>query len=154
MKQSTIDQKLERIRKLQGQTGAQKPKALRQRLQKVAWEEMLTARSEASLNKVIQTVDDINKLVPQIKVDTPLDLIEALELQNLLVVGDMVARVGLMRQESRGAHYRVEYPEQDDVNWLKAITVKKVNGKMVLDTLALDSNWKWREGDMRSRGWG
>ena len=154
VKQSTIDQKLERIRKMQAQEGDQKPKALRQRLQKVAWEEMLTTRSEASLNKVLETVSEIRQLVSRIKVKDPLELITALELQNLLVVGEMIAQAGLTRKESRGAHYRLEYPEQDDVNWLKVITLKKVNGNMVMDTIALDPKWKPRTGDMGSRDWG
>ena len=90
----------------------------------------------------------------RITVENPLELISALELQNLLVVGEMVAQAGLARKESRGAHYRLEYPEQDDVNWLKAITLKKVNGNMVLDTIALDPKWKPRSDDMGSRDWG
>ena len=154
VKQGTIDQKLERVTSLQKQNGGQKPQVLRERLQKVAWEEMLTSRSEASLNKVLQTVNEIRQLVPRIKVENPLELVSALELQNLLVAGEMTARTGLMRKESRGAHYRLEYPEQDDKNWLKVITLKKVNGQMALDTLALDPNWKRRAGDMMGRGWG
>ncbi len=154
VKQSAIDQKLECIRKLQAQGGDQEPNALRRRLQRIAWEEMLITRSEASLNKVVETVSEIRHMVPRIKVETPLDLISALELQNLLVVGEMIARAGLAREESRGAHYRLEYPEQDDMNWLKAITLKKVNENMVLDTISLDPEWKARTGDMGRREWG
>jgi hypothetical protein len=36
----------------------------------------------------------------------------------------------LVREESRGAHYRSEYPEQDDENWLRFIVIsKKPNGE-------------------------
>ena len=52
------------------------------------------------------------------------------------------------------AHNRLDYPVQDDEKWLKAVTVKKVKGKMVLDTVALDPAWKPRTGDMGRRGWG
>jgi succinate dehydrogenase/fumarate reductase flavoprotein subunit len=154
LKQSTVDQKRERIQKLRVQRGDQKPEALRRRLQKVVWEEILTTRSEASLNKVLETVGEIRQLVPRISVENPQELVSVLELQNLLVVGEMIAQTALIRRESRGAHYRLEYPQQDDENWLKIITIKRMDGEMVLETSVMDANWQPRADDMGSRGWG
>ncbi|RMG38017.1 MAG: succinate dehydrogenase flavoprotein subunit [Gammaproteobacteria bacterium] len=45
--------------------------------------------------------------------------IEALELENLIDCGMAVAVSALARQESRGAHSRPDYPNRDDVNWMK-----------------------------------
>jgi succinate dehydrogenase / fumarate reductase flavoprotein subunit len=45
--------------------------------------------------------------------------IEALELDNLVDVGMATLMSALHRQESRGAHSRVDYPERDDEHWLK-----------------------------------
>jgi len=39
------------------------------------------------------------------------------ELQNLLTVSLLVARQALLRQESRGVHYRTDFPERDDARW-------------------------------------
>ena len=36
---------------------------------------------------------------------------------NLVTVARLIARAALRRQESRGAHYRQDFPERDDVNW-------------------------------------
>ncbi|MEB3851090.1 MAG: succinate dehydrogenase/fumarate reductase flavoprotein subunit [Desulfurococcales archaeon] len=47
------------------------------------------------------------------------DLVAALETANLLDVALAVARAALNRTESRGAHYRLDYPKRDDENWLK-----------------------------------
>lgn len=47
------------------------------------------------------------------------EVIEALELQNLMVVGEIILTSALSRQESRGAHCREDYPERDDSNFLK-----------------------------------
>ena len=47
------------------------------------------------------------------------DLIAAIETQNLLDTALVVAKGALARQESRGAHYRLDYPKRDDENWLK-----------------------------------
>jgi succinate dehydrogenase / fumarate reductase flavoprotein subunit len=45
--------------------------------------------------------------------------IEALELENLMDVAVATIMSAHMRQESRGAHSRIDYPERDDVNWLR-----------------------------------
>jgi succinate dehydrogenase / fumarate reductase flavoprotein subunit len=45
--------------------------------------------------------------------------VEALELDNLMEVAEATAIAALERKESRGAHSRYDYPDRDDVNWLK-----------------------------------
>ncbi len=45
--------------------------------------------------------------------------IEALEMENLFDVGFSIAVSALHRKESRGAHSRPDYPNRDDVNWMK-----------------------------------
>ena len=45
--------------------------------------------------------------------------IEAMELENLMDVALATVASALQRQESRGAHSRMDYPERDDVHWLK-----------------------------------
>ncbi len=47
------------------------------------------------------------------------DLQSALETINLLDVALAAVKAGLERTESRGAHYRLDYPKRDDENWLK-----------------------------------
>ena len=45
--------------------------------------------------------------------------IEALEMQNLMAVALATVHSALSRKESRGAHSRIDYPERDDVHWMK-----------------------------------
>jgi succinate dehydrogenase / fumarate reductase, flavoprotein subunit len=47
------------------------------------------------------------------------ELIEGLELSSLLKVGEMILTSALNRQESRGAHYREDFPTRDDQGFLK-----------------------------------
>jgi succinate dehydrogenase / fumarate reductase flavoprotein subunit len=47
------------------------------------------------------------------------DLIHALELDSLLDVAETIAAGGIAREESRGAHYRSDFPNRDDGQWLK-----------------------------------
>ncbi|MFB6491410.1 MAG: succinate dehydrogenase/fumarate reductase flavoprotein subunit, partial [Thermoproteus sp. AZ2] len=47
------------------------------------------------------------------------NLKDALELDGMIDVALAIALGALARQESRGAHYRLDYPKRDDANWLK-----------------------------------
>lgn len=48
-----------------------------------------------------------------------LDRIEALELENLMILAFATAHSAVLREESRGAHSRMDFEDRDDVNWLK-----------------------------------
>ena len=51
--------------------------------------------------------------------------VEGMQNENLLDVLEMVVRTSLMRKESRGAMYRVDFPQTDDDNWLVNIIVSR-----------------------------
>lgn len=46
------------------------------------------------------------------------DLIEALELRNMLSLAYITTSASIFREESRGSHYRYDFPERDDKNWM------------------------------------
>jgi succinate dehydrogenase / fumarate reductase, flavoprotein subunit len=46
------------------------------------------------------------------------ELVEALELQHLVMVGEMILTSALSREESRGAHFREDFPQRDDDRYL------------------------------------
>ena len=47
------------------------------------------------------------------------DLIQALELSALIDVAETIVAGAIAREESRGAHYRSDFPDRDDARWLK-----------------------------------
>src|SRR5207253_3230718 len=49
------------------------------------------------------------------------------ELYNMLVLARVITLGALARNESRGAHYKPEFPDRDDANWLKTTRAKRVN---------------------------
>jgi succinate dehydrogenase / fumarate reductase flavoprotein subunit len=56
------------------------------------------------------------------------------ELRNLLTVSRAVTLSALQRTESRGAHSRVDYPEQDDRNWggINSVICRDADGRMMV----------------------
>jgi succinate dehydrogenase / fumarate reductase flavoprotein subunit len=53
------------------------------------------------------------------------DLLQAFELQSLLDVAETIVSSALARQESRGAHYRSDFPIRDDRRWLKHSLIRR-----------------------------
>jgi succinate dehydrogenase / fumarate reductase, flavoprotein subunit len=62
----------------------------------------------------------------------------ARELGNMLLLARVITLGALERNESRGAHYKPEFPERDDANWLKTTRAKYVNGEIKLSYDAVD----------------
>lgn len=56
------------------------------------------------------------------------------DLRAMTQCADIFFNASLHRKESRGFHYREDYPERDDKNWLKWVIVQQQNGKMVVTT--------------------
>ena len=71
----------------------------------------------AELNKVIESFRDVH--VTDSSLIWNSDLAETLELENLLANALMTMASAQNRKESRGAHAHEDYPERDDINWMK-----------------------------------
>ena len=64
----------------------------------------------------------------------------ARELENMIILARVVTLGALARNESRGAHYKPDFPERDDVNWLKTTRAKWVNNEIQLAYEPVDTS--------------
>jgi len=87
------------------------------------WRNVGIVRNRSSLEEALGLIEEQYGLMEEIKARIPIKITEALELFNMLTVGKLMALTALTRTESRGAHYRSDYPTRDDKNWLKNIMV-------------------------------
>jgi len=71
------------------------------------------------------------------------NLRDALEIGNLLELSQVIIECALNRKESRGAHFMEEYPNRDDVNYLKhTIAMKKADGVSIRYIPVRMTKWK------------
>lgn len=80
-------------------------------LRKQSDRSLLIVRSEDGLKRYLTKLSEIGSGIEQ--GGTKEELADLLELQNLLVTGRMIAGSALSRRESRGSHYREDFPEID-----------------------------------------
>ncbi|MBW2576327.1 MAG: FAD-binding protein [Deltaproteobacteria bacterium] len=64
------------------------------------------------------------------------------EARNMLLNAEMKLRASLFRTESRGAHYREDYPNKDDKNWLAWVIISKDGDNMKLAKRPIPDAWK------------
>jgi succinate dehydrogenase/fumarate reductase flavoprotein subunit len=127
----------ERLAKLQAQRGSLGPGQLKRWIQECMWRHLLVVRSDASIHACLVEVDGLRGRMAEINVDGPAQLAGLLEVDNLLTVAEIMARAALMRTESRGSHYREDYPHRDDAHWEKSILTRYANGGMEQYTVRL-----------------
>jgi L-aspartate oxidase len=98
---------------------------LRERIRKISWECFGILREEAGMRSGLSSLNSIDPFVP--------GNLEELELLNLLDCSKLMGSFALQRQESRGSHFRRDYPETNR-NWDGHHTLLR-DGNIVLTTL-------------------
>ncbi|MFP3201306.1 MAG: succinate dehydrogenase flavoprotein subunit [Sulfolobus sp.] len=119
-----------------------------ERLRDIMWDYVGVFRDENGLKTAIS---EIFKLREEAKSTYVLDkskvynteFYNALELKNMLDLALVIATTALNRKESRGAHYRLDYPKRDDTNWLKH-TLAYLKGNTVEITYKPVRMTKWK----------
>jgi len=113
-------------------------KGLKSRIKSLMFDHASMLRTSEGLEEALNSIIQIkNEHLPRISASNPRELKEAFEVINMVTTSEMVIRSALFRKESRGDHYRVDYPERDDKNWLKSITINQKDGNIALDTQPL-----------------
>ncbi len=103
--------------------GPEKVAVLREAMQNVMMEQCSVFRNQENLTAVLEKIRKLRQLLHvglgnKSKIFN-YELQEAQELANMLRVAEVIVYSALLRTESRGAHFRSDYPERNDEQWLK-----------------------------------
>ncbi|GAA3299154.1 MULTISPECIES: succinate dehydrogenase flavoprotein subunit [Glutamicibacter] len=105
-------------------TGTERVAELRSILQETMDANVQVFRDERSLKEARDVIEDLRRRYKNISIQDKgkrfnLDLLEAVELGFLLDLAEVITVAALHRKESRGGHYREDYPDRDDENFMK-----------------------------------
>ncbi|MBI3360802.1 MAG: succinate dehydrogenase flavoprotein subunit [Chloroflexi bacterium] len=128
--EAEIVAELERIRTTEG---TERGAIIRDEMQKIMMDNVGVFRTAEMMQAALTKVRELKDRFTLIKIDDKgkrynTDLLETFELGCLLDLAEVTAAAALRRNESRGAHYRDDYPARDDANWLKHSLAYRATG--------------------------
>lgn len=108
---------------------------IKNRMKDIMWEKVAIFRTGKGLEEAVKELEELYHKSLDLKVhDKELkcanpELEEAYRVPRMLKIALCVAYGALLRTESRGAHYREDYPKRDDLNWMKRTNTYWVEGE-------------------------
>ncbi|MCS2608863.1 succinate dehydrogenase flavoprotein subunit [Halomonas dongshanensis] len=122
--ESDIEFAMKRMSRWNESEGGESVPALKAELQDIMQNSFGVFREEKNMVEGVQKLAELRERVANAHLPDKSNAfntarVEALELDNLMEVAEATAIAALERKESRGAHSRYDYPDRDDVNWLK-----------------------------------
>ncbi len=114
----------EMVQRLVTSNGKERAGDIRDTLQDEMMEKASVFRDAKTLNAMREKLHEIRDRYNHVKLEDSgakynTELLEVLELGSLIDVAEVLVESALARQESRGAHFREDFPKRDDPNWLK-----------------------------------
>jgi succinate dehydrogenase / fumarate reductase flavoprotein subunit len=113
-----------KVAKLENSTGRESPVKVRQELKETMQEEAGVFRTKDKLQAGLKKVGELKERYQQIHLLNKgkkfnLDLVRNLELEGKLELAEVILLGARKREESRGSHFRTDFPTRDDARWLK-----------------------------------
>lgn len=135
-RQQQVEAIVARVTRWFGQTG-ERPARLRQEIRQLVWEKAGVVRNGPDLEECLVRLQEIRWRLERAGVSGPrqynLAWNDAMNVENMLVVAELLVRSALMRTESRGSHYRTDCPQTDPA-WVKNVFARRGETGMELFT--------------------
>lgn len=126
-----VSEEESRLKELGARRGTIKPLELKRRIQEAMWRGLLVVRSEEKLAQCLTDLAGIRAdWDANLRVEDQRDVRQALEVDNMLLVGEIMVRAARLRGESRGSHFREDWQGRDDSEWSRSIVTRKVEDRM------------------------
>jgi len=102
---------------------------IRKQVMHLMWEKVGIIRNGPRLIQALQDLEDWQKFLEEKRPETKGNLSSYFEVRSMLIAAQAVARSALLREESRGAHFREDFPTGKP-EWAKSIYTRLENGKI------------------------
>ncbi|MFT6106478.1 MAG: succinate dehydrogenase / fumarate reductase flavoprotein subunit [Rickettsiales bacterium] len=121
--QEEIDRKLKRIDRILSQKGDESAYIIKQDLKKISEKFIGVFRNSELLEEGLRSLIELKEKLKSVEIKNKNlifndEIIEFFQTENLLIQAIATAYSALKRIESRGAHFREDFPNRDDENWL------------------------------------
>ncbi|MFJ5529700.1 succinate dehydrogenase flavoprotein subunit [Streptomyces sp. NPDC093261] len=131
------------IERLRSSTGTERVAELRRELQETMDANVMVFRTEQTIKTAVEKIAELRERYKNVAIQDKgkrynTDLLEAIELGNLLDLAEVMAVSALARKESRGGHYREDYPNRDDVNFMRHTMAYREVGDDGTESIRLD----------------
>ncbi|OQD52566.1 succinate dehydrogenase flavoprotein subunit [Streptomyces phaeoluteigriseus] len=131
------------IERLRNSTGTERVSTIRRELQETMDANVMVFRTEQTIKTAVEKIAELRERYLNVSVQDKgkrfnTDLLEAVELGNLLDLAEVMAVSALARKESRGGHYREDYPNRDDVNFMRHTMAYREVGDDGTESIRLD----------------
>ena len=120
------------------------PVEVKRMIREIMWDEMGYVKNETKMRRALERLKEVReKIVPRMHLSTGTTVwnyewVDALDVDDMLQVCELLVQSSIMRKESRGPFYREDYPYVDNENWLKHICLRQKNGKAEYYTVPVD----------------
>jgi succinate dehydrogenase / fumarate reductase flavoprotein subunit len=136
-------QVVEQIERLRSSTGTERVATIRRELQETMDANVMVFRTEQTIKTAVEKIAELRARYKNVSIQDKgrrfnTDLLEAVELGNLLDLAEVMAVSALARKESRGGHYREDFPNRDDVNFMRHTMAYREVGDDGAESIRLD----------------
>ena len=108
--------------------GSIKPQEFKNRIKNLMWEKVAIVKDEKTLNEALKELQEMQKELDDLDVREKsqynAELLTALEVINMVEICILIVKSAILRRESRGAHFRSDFPESKN-EWKKSIILSK-----------------------------
>ena len=131
--------------KLLHQQGSENPITIWKEMGQTMTENVTVIRYNKAMESTLAKLDELDARYKKINLSDRTQwanqtLQFARELENMLILARVITLGAIARNETRGAHYKPDYPERDDKNWLKTTKASYNNGRIQLDYEPVDTS--------------
>jgi succinate dehydrogenase/fumarate reductase flavoprotein subunit len=119
----SIKDGLDQAQELQKKEGQQKAAELQEEVRAICYRSAGPVKSGPLLEEGLTKLARLDEATEHVRCQDTADLRGVLETKAMLAAGRAIMEAALLRKESRGAHFRKDFPARDDANWLRPVLV-------------------------------